>query len=157
MSDLESLAARVAVLETREVVRALCAAYARGCDTNDAVAVAALFEPEGILTIPSGSISGRAAIQAWYAERLVEPTKHHVVNTTFAAVPGEADLIDARSEFVSTHQYPAGPGAVWGAYVDRVRVRDGHAAFVSRSILIDGRADLCPSGTNQARQQEATT
>ena len=153
-ADLQALEQRVAALEAGLVqARAeraaldLLAAYAAGCDANDVDAVAALFEESAVLTVPAGPVDGRTAIRAWYAERLVRSTKHHVVNTVVTA--RHADGLSVRSDFLAVAWLRAGAetSVQWGAYVDRLRITADGARFVTRTIEMHGSGELVPAGT----------
>ena len=132
-----SIEARLAALESAESVREHLAAYAHACDTNDADAVASLFEPAGRLVIPGGVVTGRDAIASWYRERLIEPTKHYVTNVRLRhdATTGH---IASRSEFLAVHVRDDGPSITWGSYVDVVTVIR-RAPVVRRAIDRDRR------------------
>jgi uncharacterized protein (TIGR02246 family) len=71
-------------------IRALNIKYDEAYNRNDAAAVAALYTEDAILVTPRGTISGRQAIDKWYAEYVFrqEQSTNHVTKVDRVVVVG---------------------------------------------------------------------
>jgi hypothetical protein len=142
-TDLQAVLARLRRLEDAELARNLLHAYAAVLDDPTPEPVADLFAEDGVLTVPAGTFSGRGEIAAFYRSRFDPATgtkRHFHVNVRTRHV--QDGLVEVASYFVFTGR-PADASTIgWGQYVDLVRVVDGDARFVHKTITPDVNTDL---------------
>ncbi|MEW2354424.1 nuclear transport factor 2 family protein [Spirillospora sp. NPDC029432] len=142
-TDHEDLLRAVARLEETEAARNHLHTYAATLDAPTPESAAALFTEDGVLRTRLGDFAGRAAIAAFYRDRLAaDPSekRHFIVTprTTWLA-PG---LVEIASYFIFTARADARSVIGWGKYLDRLRVADGTALFEEKTIEMHVGTDL---------------
>lgn len=113
--------------------------YAASVDSGDAEAVASLFTPDGHLVVRDRSYAGTELVD-FYRSRLTFPTLHFVTGIV-TAERGDG-LIDVSCGFFAIEMPSDGWSGVAGRDADVVRVGDGAARFVSRTISVHERVAL---------------
>ncbi|MFD1858361.1 nuclear transport factor 2 family protein [Aeromicrobium camelliae] len=130
----EELRRRVERLERRELARDTAAHYADAVDSGDPAQIAAVFHPEGTLTIPSETFRGRDAIAAFYARRARGADRRHFVTN----ITVDDTVIDTRfavtAYFLFTSREPGRSALGWGVYDDLVEVAGGIPLLLSKRI-----------------------
>jgi uncharacterized protein (TIGR02246 family) len=130
-------------------LNALGAKYSEACNQSDAAALAALFTEDAVVVTPERLVSGRQAIEEWYAG---EFQKQHVTNYTIqqdklSAVGQEAWAV---GEWWNTLQGPNGPLQVRG-YYSAVYALKGDAWKIRMSMYnVSGRISLTPPSDSPA-------
>ncbi|TQK69492.1 nuclear transport factor 2 family protein [Nocardioides sp. SLBN-35] len=140
--DLQSLIDRVARLEEAELARNLLHAYAEALDDPVPEEVAALFAEEGVLSVPAGDFTGRAAVAGFYRDRLAGASekRHFIMNVrTRPQGPG---LVEVASYFLFTSRDDHASGLGWGTYLDLVEVEGGVARIRRKTITPHLATDL---------------
>ena len=138
MSDLE---ARLERIETIEAARGASWRYAIAIDTVDFDMLADVFSADAVLTTRRGSQVGRDAIVEYYRKALADNVlrKHFLTNqrVTWLSV-GEA-----RMDSYFIYAFAGDDTSVfgWGNHADRVRIDDGVARIVEKTISVDVSAD----------------
>lgn len=140
---LRDLLDRVARLEEAELARNLLHAYAQVLDDPTPEAVAALFTPDGVLSVPLGDFSGRAAVAGFYRDRIGPGTseKRHFISNVRTRPQGPG-LVEVASYFVFTGRETDASQIGWGTYLDVVAVTDGVALFRHKTITPHVSTDL---------------
>lgn len=137
------LAARVARLEDAELARNLLHTYAEGLDHPDPDLLALLWTEDGVLSVPSGDLVGRAGVAGFYRSRIAaDPSekRHFIVSPRVRTLgPG---LVEVASYFVYTARGDDRSALGWGTYLDRIRITDGDARFEHKTITPHLATDL---------------
>lgn len=143
-ADLESLAARVQILEDREEIRALILAYGKAHDNRDYRAFAELFaEEDGEWVGGLGSAKGRNAIF-----ELMDGTIGHNPQPggsgTFHVLTNEQIALDGDRASATTQWIFVTPGesgnpqlVYFGHYVDEFIRENGRWKFLRREAPVD--------------------
>jgi len=143
--DLASVLDRLRRLEEIESARCHCYRYAAVLDDPTPERIAALFAEQGTLRTRRGEFTGRAAITAFYRDRLAaDPSekRHFVVNPAATWLgPG---LVEISSHFLFTGRGADTSTIGWGTYLDRIRIREdvGSALFEEKTIALQVGTDL---------------
>ncbi|OUZ10149.1 hypothetical protein BHE97_08835 [Aeromicrobium sp. PE09-221] len=116
----DDLHARIDRLERHELARSMAAAYAVTVDEGDPARIAALFAPDGTLTIPSGTLQGREEIAAFYAERVADADRRHFVTNVATHATDSATTISVSAYFLYTSREPDRSALGWGRYDDLI-------------------------------------
>lgn len=142
-TDVAALLARVRRMEEIEAARNLLHTYASTMDDPTPERVAALFTEDGVLRTTLGEFPGRAAIAAFFAERIAADaagTRHFTVSPrTRWLAPGR---VGVASYFLFTGRRRDASALGWGTYADVVVVDGDTALFAERSIDVQMRTDL---------------
>lgn len=140
--DLTAVLRRLRRLEDMESARNHLHRYAETLDAPTPESVAELFAEDGVLHTGLGEFTGRAAIAAFYRDRLradASEKRHFTVSprTTWIA-PG---VVEIASYFLFTAR---GDASVigWGTYLDRLRVDGDAALFTAKTIEVHMGTDL---------------
>ena len=134
----------LAELAAREAIRERIAAYNHAGDRGRLDALAACFEPDGVLVMPDGArLEGRGAILEALedvgrelAQRTERPLMRHHVSSLTIELDG-ADAARARAYFSVFTE--AGLDH-WGGYADRLVRSDEGWRFAERRVRLDGAA-----------------
>mgnify|MGYP003352854520 CR=1 FL=1 len=93
--------------------RSVVVRAAEAVDAGDAAGFAALFDVQGVLVRPDGSVlQGRAAIQAAYAARDPDRLTQHLIANQLVSVDLEAGMASVRSKvllWTGKHSTPSTP------------------------------------------------
>jgi uncharacterized protein (TIGR02246 family) len=149
-SDVE---ARLAVLEAKEEIRELIALY---CATNDRMdsidLLASLFTEDAIMSNPTGSHTGRAAIHGYYTKFFdgsVKFSRHHVMNQVITIL--EPGVARHEAYFIAMLGRDGESKIVYGRYFDLLvkeadgwRFKDKINDIVAPTTLAAGWADGFP-------------
>jgi ketosteroid isomerase-like protein len=137
MTDAQTagLERRLAQLETAEEVRALAAAYAAACDTNDLHGLRAIMAPDVVVTVGELRFAGHEEVAGFFRASWGEagtPSRHFVTNVALHVL--EPDRAEATASFL----YLAGIGGRsvvgWGTYRDTFTRVDDVLVFQSKDI-----------------------
>lgn len=127
-------------------MRRLLDAYAHACDANDSLMTASLFDPDGELVVRGVSYRGEE-LRQFYESRFTIDTEHFM--SGIVITPRNGDLVDVTCRLFAiaigsaeTETSPAGVTASLGRYCDVVRIADGQATFVRRTIEVANRVVL---------------
>lgn len=139
----DALAERVSRLEDAEAARNLLHRYAAVLDDPTPEAVAALFTPAGVLSVPAGDFTGREEIAGFYRTR-VGPgwaeKRHFITNIHTRSLGG--GVVEIASYFLFTSREDAASGFGWGTYDDVIEVHGEDARFVHKTITPHVFTDL---------------
>jgi uncharacterized protein (TIGR02246 family) len=139
MSDDE----RVARLETAEEVRGLLATYARACDRRDLDGVAAVLDPDAVLTAGDHSWLGRDEVVAFLRAQWSgdpAPQRHFISTIALDRVtPNDAE---ATSYFLHVTAAAGRSLIGWGSYRDTFVRHDGVLVFRTKDITMDVQVGL---------------
>ncbi|HEX4507946.1 MAG TPA: nuclear transport factor 2 family protein [Alphaproteobacteria bacterium] len=130
--NLETLVARLDVLESQDAIRALKAAYMQGCDDRKGRAIADLFWDDGVwegIGGASGLYRGHEEIAAMFeaAPTRLTFTTHYLTNETITV---KGDTATGQWKLLEPMVY-RDTVALWmgGRYVDEFTRRDGEWRF----------------------------
>ncbi|MBM9465596.1 nuclear transport factor 2 family protein [Aeromicrobium sp. YIM 150415] len=138
----DDLLTRIDRLERHDLARSMAATYAVTVDAGDAERIAALFAPDGTLTIPSGTLTGRAEIAAFYASRVADADRRHFV-TNVATHPTEtATQIGLSAYFLYTSREPGRSALGWGRYDDVIDTSGESPLLLAKTITPEVFTDL---------------
>jgi uncharacterized protein (TIGR02246 family) len=135
---------RLANLEAKDEVRAFIASYCTIIDRIDEVGdLADLFTEDAVLRNPAGVLSGREAIQSYYAAFYADGVKfsrHHAVNQVITILePGAARH---EAYFIAMIGRRGESTVVFGRYEDLVVKQDGVWRFKDKLNDVAGAASL---------------
>jgi uncharacterized protein (TIGR02246 family) len=135
--------------KTLDGLIALGRKYEEAYNQNDAAALAALFTEDATLVTPEGLVSGRQAIESWYAGEFNRwhATNHLVQSDTLKAIGQDAWAV---GEWWATLQGPNGPLLARG-YYSAVYALEGDAWKIRMSMYnVSGPIPLSPPGGSAA-------
>ncbi|MBI1350377.1 MAG: DUF4440 domain-containing protein [Actinomycetales bacterium] len=133
-TDLSTILARVARLETAEAARAALYRYAKGADDKDWDLLGSAFTEDAVLEMPDSTATGRDAIV--YALRSMLPagfvTQHLMVNPQVEVLEAGRAVVTATVYYL--HEGAGYEAVGWGDYRDEVTVVDG-VGRISRKVF----------------------
>jgi uncharacterized protein (TIGR02246 family) len=135
--------------KTLDGLMALGRTYEEAYNQHNAAALAALFTEDAVLVTPDGLVSGRQAIERWYADEFQKwhATNHTVQSDTLNAAGRGAWAV---GEWWTTLQGPNGPLQIRG-YYSGVYVLEGEAWKIRMSMYnVSGRISLTPPSGSPA-------
>lgn len=140
-------------LEAREQIRDLIARYNANGDAGRFGPVLALFTPDAVMHIPSGSHRGLAEIEAMFAGAAAKTGGGESARARFIRHFTATLQIDLESRETATsrcyYQVLTDHGLDhWGRYIDRYRCADGRWLFAERKVTTDG---VIPGGWGDQR------
>ncbi|WP_293786291.1 nuclear transport factor 2 family protein [uncultured Aeromicrobium sp.] len=130
----DDLLRRLERLERRELARTAAASYAYAIDDGEPAQIAAIFHPEGSLTIPSATFRGRDAIAAFYASRNRGADRRHFITNVTVEDTDVDTQFALTAYFLFTGREPGRSALGWGVYDDLVDVAEGIPLLLSKSI-----------------------
>lgn len=128
------LLARIDRLERHDLARSMATTYAVTVDEGKAERIAALFAPEGTLTIPSGTLTGRAEIAAFYASRVADADRRHFVTNIATHATGSDARIGLSAYFLYTSREPGRSALGWGRYDDVIDTSGESPLLLAKTI-----------------------
>lgn len=137
-------------VKTLDELKALGTKYVEACNQNDPAALAALFTEDAMLVTPEKLISGRPAIQRWYADEFQRwcATNYTLQWNKLTAVGHDAWAVVG--EWWNTVQGPNGPSEVRGFY-SAIYAFEGDAWKIRMSMYnVSGRIALPPPAGSPA-------
>jgi uncharacterized protein (TIGR02246 family) len=130
-------------VKTLDGLIALGRKYEEAYNQNNAAALAALFTEDAMLVTPKTLVSGRQAIERWYADEFHKwHAAYHIVQAEKLIAAGQGAW--AVGEWWTTVQGPNGPLQIRG-YYSGVYVLEGDAWKIRMSMYnVSGRISLSP-------------
>ncbi len=130
----DDLHARLDRLERHDLARSMAASYAVTVDAGDPDRIAALFAPDGTLTIPSGTLRGREEIAAFYASRVADADRRHFVTNIATHATETTSTVGLSAYFLYTSREPDRSALGWGRYDDLVDTSGDTPLLLAKTI-----------------------